>query len=112
MTHSQKAVTYDSLTNKPIDCLFCRIQQRKEAGNIVYEDDEFVTFTTISPASSGPHLLVTPREHIQNLDSLSGPQDAEFVERMIAIAVTSLDSIDPTGSYSKTAQYSFHVPPW
>ena len=112
MTHIVKGVTYDSKTHSPIDCIFCRIQRRLEPGTIIFEDEHFVTFKTKSPASFSPHLLITPREHIQNLSSLSGPGDALLVERMVDMARKSLDMIDSEQKLSISAEYSFHVPPW
>jgi hypothetical protein len=107
---TRKAVTYDP-SGHPIDCLFCRIQQRKEPGDIIFEDDDVVTFRTIAPATfSAPHLLITPREHITNVASLSGPKDAKLIEKMVEIAKISLDMVNP--GYSKDAQFCFHIPPW
>ena len=102
----KKAVTYDS-NGKVIDCLFCRIQRRQEPGVIVYENDEFVVFKTIAPATLYGHLLITPRDHIKNLSVLSGPKDAQLIKRMIEIGRISLGD-----RYASTAQYSFHCPPW
>ena len=102
---TRKAVTYDSNGN-PISCLFCRIHHREEPGNIVYEDCDFVVFKTISPASP-LHLLVTPREHISNAAALSGPKDAELVERMVEIGRICVGD-----AFAKSTNFCFHIPPW
>lgn len=103
MTSVKKAVTYNH-SNLPIDCLFCRIHKRIEPGTIVLENEEFVVFKTISPASH-THLLITPREHIQNLDALGGKEDSELLERMVLFGRESI------GDFANDAQYCFHVPP-
>ena len=103
-----KAVTYNS-TGYPVDCLFCRIQQKLEPGSIVFEDKDFVVFKTIAPATAN-HLLITPREHIKNLDSLSGRKDAELLQKMADIGKHCLNQVDPT--FGASAQYCFHIPPW
>ena len=100
-----KAVAYNE-KQEPIDCLFCRIHRREEPGSIAYEDERFVAFKTISPATPSLHLLVTPREHIRNIDSLSGPKDAELIREMVKIGRKSL------GEFGTNAEFCFHIPPW
>lgn len=104
----RKAVTYNA-KHEPLDCLFCRIQQRLEPGVIVYEDNEFVVFKTIQPVTH-THLLVTPREHITNIDSLCGHEDANLIRKMIDIGKISLESINP--EYAQSIQNCFHIPPF
>ena len=58
-----KGVTYDH-NHHPIDCLFCRIQIGKEPGTILYQDEDFVAFKTISPATDAAHLLIYRRESL------------------------------------------------
>ncbi|KAJ1416464.1 HIT-like domain-containing protein, partial [Ochromonadaceae sp. CCMP2298] len=87
------------------DCLFCRIQKREEQGTIVFEDEDFVVFKTIKPATH-THLLVTPRRHIRDLDSLQGAEGAALVREMVAVGKIAL------GQYADDAQFCFHVPPF
>lgn len=101
----KKGVTYDAVTGAVKSCLFCRIARREEPGTIVFEDSQFVVFKTIAPASS-EHLLVTPRKHIRNLKSLSGPKDAALIREMIEVGRAAL------GVNAKGAHFSFHVPPY
>ncbi|RYH12724.1 HIT domain-containing protein [archaeon] len=99
-----KGVTYN-LKGDVVSCLFCRIQKREEPGNIAYEDDKFVVFHTIAPASK-IHFLVTPREHIRNLRSLQGEEGALVVEDLVRIGRIAL------GEHGDGALYCFHVPPF
>ena len=101
---TKKGVTYLSSTGEVLECLFCKIQNREEPGSIVYEDEGFVVFKTIKPATH-LHLLVTPREHIKNVDSLKGRKGVELVNRLVEVGKIAL------GDYAADAQYSFHVPP-
>ena len=101
----KKGVVYDATTGAVKSCLFCKIATRDEPGTIVFEDSKFVVFKTINPASS-KHLLVTPKKHIQNLESLKGPVDAALVREMIKIGAVAL------GDQAEGAHYSFHVPPF
>ena len=101
----RKGVTYDVGTGDVISCLFCRIATREEPGTIVYEDENIVAFKNIAPASDD-HLLITPRKHIQNLSSLSGPKDAALVREMKRVGKLCL------GDSGDAAVYLFHGPPW
>lgn len=101
----KKGVVYDATSGAVKSCLFCKIATREEPGTVVYEDTKFIVFKTINPASNR-HLLVTPKKHIQNLESLSGPVDAALVREMIKVGSVAL------GDQAEGAHYSFHVPPF
>ena len=101
----KKGVTYDSISGAVKSCIFCRIASKEEPATIVFEDSRFVVFKTIAPASR-LHLLVTPKAHIKNIDSLSGPSGAALVREMITIGKLAL------AEDSEGAHFSFHVPPW
>jgi len=51
------------------DCLFCSIVARKIPATIVLETDKSLAFRDISPKAP-VHVLVIPKEHIQNLMAL------------------------------------------
>jgi diadenosine tetraphosphate (Ap4A) HIT family hydrolase len=103
-TFIKKGVTYDKQGNR-LSCVFCRIHQRFEPGRIVYEDDKFVVFHTIDPATH-LHLLVTPRAHIANVRALKGQEGANLVREMKSVGQSVL------GGYGPTGRYCFHIPPW
>jgi len=102
--YTKKGVTYLTSTGEVVDCLFCRIQKREEPATIVHEDDQFVVFKTIKPASH-LHLLVTPREHIKNVHSLKGRQGIDLVNKLVEVGKVAL------GEHANDAQFCFHVPP-
>lgn len=101
---TRKGVSYDSNQNV-IDCLFCRIQNHQEPARIVYEDSEHCVFKTIAPASP-LHLLVTPKKHVQNVESLKGEEDAQLVQKLVDVGRKVL------GEKGETALFCFHIPPW
>ncbi len=47
-------------------CLFCRIVRGEIPSKKVYEDDEVLVFHDIDPAAP-VHLLMIPKEHVENL---------------------------------------------
>lgn len=50
-----------------MDCIFCRIVEKKMPADIVYEDEETMVFHTIRPTAP-VHLLVIPKKHIVSAD--------------------------------------------
>jgi histidine triad (HIT) family protein len=44
------------------DCVFCKIVAGQIPAKVVYEDDNFFAFLTISPDTTG-HTLVIPKQH-------------------------------------------------
>lgn len=51
------------------DCLFCKIVAGEIPATTVHEDDRTVAFMDVNPATRG-HLLVVPREHVQDLHAI------------------------------------------
>ena len=86
-------------------CLFCRILSKQEPGCIVYEDENYVAFKTIAPATEH-HVLVCPRKHVQNYHALSGPSGARLVRSLVDTGRIAL------GADAEDAQWSFHIPPF
>lgn len=52
------------------DCLFCKIIRKEIPANIVYEDGEVLAFKDIHPRAP-VHILVIPKEHIDDLQNLN-----------------------------------------
>jgi histidine triad (HIT) family protein len=56
------------------DCIFCKIAEKEIPSSIVYEDEDLLAFKDINPIDK-VHILIIPKEHIDNL-SLRGYQYA------------------------------------
>jgi len=67
-----------------MDCLFCKIANKKTPAEIVYENDKVVVFKDIHPKAS-IHLLIVPKKHITSVDHLE-LQDKELVGELILAA--------------------------
>lgn len=52
-----------------MDCLFCRIADKKIPASIVFEDEELVAFHDINPQAP-VHILIIPRKHIPTINDL------------------------------------------
>ena len=53
-----------------MDCLFCKIANHEMDANIVYEDEIVTCFLDAFPDSNG-HLLIVPKEHTLDFDTIS-----------------------------------------
>lgn len=106
----KKGVTYNA-KGEFVDCVFCRIARKdpNEPARVVLENTKYMTFRPLHPVTDW-HLLVIPKDHIQNAGSLRGPKDAQMVREMIAFAQESLRNVE--GGNADDAQFSFHVPPF
>ena len=81
-------------------CLFCGIVAGEVPAQMVYADETVIAFRDIAPQAP-THVLVVPREHIENA-GLVEAGDAETVAAMLtaAKAVADLEGIgDETRGY-------------
>ncbi len=105
-TLRKKGVLYDADSGEVLECLFCKIHTGEESGRIEYEDEKFVVFHTIDPATH-LHLLVTPRQHITSIRSLKGLEGAKLIRELIDIGKRALKEEN-----CKNAKFCFHIPPY
>lgn len=54
------------------ECVFCGIAGKTVPADIVYEDDAVIAFKDINPTAP-IHLLVVPKRHHPNFETLSDP---------------------------------------
>lgn len=66
------------------DCIFCKIANKKEKADIVYEDSDILVFKDVQPMSS-VHLLIVPKKHIVSIDHIED-EDQELIGKMFLIA--------------------------
>lgn len=48
------------------NCIFCKIIKKEIPASSVWEDDRFLAFLDVQPVNPG-HLLIIPKEHIENI---------------------------------------------
>jgi len=68
------------------DCLFCGIVAKKIPATIVVESDKSIAFRDINPKAP-VHVLVIPKEHIDNLMALE-PRHGEILTDLHALIQT------------------------
>ena len=52
-----------------MDCLFCKIAEKKISADVIYENDKVIIFKDIEPKAP-VHLLVIPKLHINSLNDV------------------------------------------
>ena len=67
-----------------MDCLFCRIAQKKAPAKMTYEDDLCVAIEDIAPQAP-VHVLVIPRKHIATTLELR-EEDMPLVGHLFRVA--------------------------
>ncbi len=53
-----------------MECIFCKIVEKKISSEIVFENENIVGFNDINPVAP-THILFVPRKHIDRLDNAS-----------------------------------------
>ena len=57
------------------DCIFCKIINKEIPSEIVYEDEDVISFKDINPAAP-VHVLVIPKKHIEKITDLKIEDEA------------------------------------
>jgi histidine triad (HIT) family protein len=99
--------------NDSPDCLFCRIVAGDVPATILQASDRVIAFRDVSPQAP-THVLVIPREHHADVESLA-QADPETLAELVraAAAIAAGDDLDAfrlvfnTGS--RAGQSVFHV---
>ncbi|XP_015919648.2 adenosine 5'-monophosphoramidase HINT3 [Parasteatoda tepidariorum] len=85
------------------NCTFCHLQNT----TLFYEDDEFIAFKDIRPATKH-HYLVIPRMHMKNVSSLK-KKDILIVKKMVEIGQSILEK---ESASIENVRFGFHLPPF
>lgn len=67
-----------------MNCLFCRIIDKKIPSRIVYEDEHIFAFEDINPQAP-VHILVVPKKHISTMLE-TGQEDNELIGHLFQVA--------------------------
>jgi histidine triad (HIT) family protein len=99
-----------------MDCIFCKIIQRKLPAEILYENDKVISILDINPIHFG-HALVIPKKHC--LDFLSIPEDdlhdVLHATQIVARAIVSGLNLDGFNIFSNNGRiagqsvFHFHM---
>ncbi len=99
-----------------MDCIFCKIAQKKLPAEILYETDRVVSILDINPIHYG-HALVIPKAHC--VDFLSVPKEdmhevldtAQIVARAIvkSLNLSGFNVFSNNGLVAGQSVFHFHV---
>ena len=67
-----------------MDCIFCKIIEKKIDANIVFENKEILAFKDINPLAP-VHILIIPKKHIVSINDVSS-EDVKLLGSMIIAA--------------------------
>ncbi len=67
-----------------MDCIFCKIAEKKIPSRIIYEDDTSLAFEDINPQAP-VHILVIPKRHISTVLELR-EEDRELIGHLFLVA--------------------------
>lgn len=67
-----------------MDCLFCQIAEQKIKSDIIYQDDDVLAFSDITPQAP-IHKLIIPRKHIATINDISS-DDSLLLGHMVQTA--------------------------
>lgn len=79
-----------------MDCLFCKIVQKKIPAETVFEDDDTLAFLDIHPVAPG-HTLVIPKEHAETVIALSDRGTSALFLTVKRITATLEKALLPNG---------------
>jgi len=89
------------------ECVFCWIVNGTSPATIVYQDDNYLAFKDLYPKSD-EHLLVIPKEHIQDASKLN-QSNSYKVQEMLDIGHELILNI---GGSVSDCRFGFHWPPF
>ncbi|KAG8225271.1 hypothetical protein J437_LFUL006504, partial [Ladona fulva] len=99
------------------NCIFCKIIQGKTETKLLYEDDDFIVFSDIKPASKY-HYLIVPKKHIPDAKSLTKDQihignKSSMIDMMWPMSVDIAKQVlGDNGANLDDIRFGFHWPPF
>lgn len=67
-----------------MDCIFCKIANKKVLADIIYEDDEIMAFKDVHPLAP-VHVLIIPKKHIKTINDLER-EDETLAGKIVLVA--------------------------
>ena len=79
-----------------MDCIFCKIIERKESAEIIFEDEKVIAFLDIKPIHFG-HILVVPKIHCKDFVDIPDEDLHALINGTKIVAKALLESLKPDG---------------
>lgn len=100
-----------------MDCLFCKIVEKKIPAQLVYEDEHVIAFRDIRPVAP-THVLIIPRVHFASLDEATAEHrevighammTAAKIAREEGFADNGFRTVVNTGEHAGQTVFHLHV---
>ena len=72
------------------DCIFCKIAKKEIEQEIIYENDNFISFPDANPVGEG-HSLVIPKKHFETILDLPSSLGTELLDCLKKTALKLMD---------------------
>lgn len=79
-----------------MDCLFCKIINKQQAAQIVYEDDSVIAVLDIFPRSIG-HTMVIPKRHMETILEMNPEEITPVFDAVKKVTQLLKDKLNPDG---------------
>lgn len=78
------------------NCPFCRMAKHELPAIVVYEDNDILAIMDLYPATPG-HVLVLPKEHIENIYEMTTDLGSRIMDTAIAVSKAIKQKLSPDG---------------
>ena len=82
--------------SKDNTCTLCKIAKHELSAVIVHEDEDVIAILDLYPATSG-HILVLPKQHIENVYVMPVKTGRRIMEVALALSRAVKHELSPTG---------------
>ena len=79
-----------------MDCIFCDIIDKKARAEILYEDENIISFLDIRPVNFG-HTLVIPKAHYENFIAVPDETLKKLISVTRLLSEAIVTSLNPDG---------------
>jgi len=79
-----------------MDCIFCKIAAKEAEAEILFENDEVLSFLDINPVNYG-HALVIPKKHFDNFLEVPQAKLDGIIKAVQIVSAAVKSSLNPDG---------------
>lgn len=73
-----------------MDCIFCKIAHKEIPKEFMYEDEDVMVFADIHPVKP-IHLLIVPREHIEDFAHVKAPALMQKIWQTVQLMIQKME---------------------
>lgn len=77
-------------------CVFCSIAEKKSPAEIIFEDNDFISFLDINPFNFG-HTLVVTKNHFENFMELPADLNGKMFNLVQSLSIKVMKGLNVSG---------------